>query len=78
MKKRIIPITFGSKKLHIFFEEIFEYYNNFGNFKFQIINKEALQNYDKNIIITDDEFLINQESLILAFSLIFVIKSIIM
>ena len=75
MKKRIIPITFGSKKLHIFFEEIIEYYNNFGNFKFQIINKEALQNYDKKILITDDEFLINQESIILAFGLIFVIKS---
>ena len=75
MKKRIIPITFGSKKLHIFFEEIIEYYNNFGNFKFQITNKEALQNYDKNILITDDEFFINQESIILAFGLIFVIKS---
>ena len=75
MEKRTIPITFGNEKLQIFFGEIIEYYNNFGNFKFQIINKEALQNYDKNIIITDDEFLINQESLILAFSLIFVIKS---
>ena len=47
-------------KNYIFFEEIIEYYNNFGNYKFQIINKEALQNYDKKIIITDDEFLINQ------------------
>ena len=75
MEKRTIPITFGNEKLQIFFGEIIEYYNNFGNFKFQIINKEALQNYDKNIIITDDEFFINQESLILAFSLIFVIKS---
>ena len=75
MEKRTIPITFGNEKLQIFFGEIIEYYNNFGNFKFQIINKEAFQNYDKNIIITDEEFLINQESLILAFSLIFVIKS---
>ena len=75
MEKRTIPITFGNEKLQIFFGEIIEYYNNFGNYKFQIISKEALQNYDKNIIITDDEFLINQESLILAFSLIFVIKS---
>ena len=75
MEKRTIPITFGNEKLQIFFGEIIEYYNNFGNYKFQIINKEALQNYDENIIITDDEFFINQESLILAFSLIFVIKS---
>ena len=75
MEKRTIPITFGNEKLQIFFGEIIEYYNKFGNYKFQIINKEALQNYDKKIIITDDEFLINQESLILAFSLIFVIKS---
>lgn len=75
MEKSTIPITFGNEKLHIFFEEIIEYYNNFGNYKFQIISKEALQNYDKNIIITDDEFFINQESLILAFSLIFIIKS---
>tara|TARA_B100000242_G_scaffold290812_1_gene262905 strand:+ start:367 stop:1026 length:660 start_codon:yes stop_codon:yes gene_type:complete len=75
MEKRTIPITFGNEKLQIFFGEIIEYYNNFGNYKFQIISKEALQNYDKNIIITDDEFFINQESLILAFSLIFVIKS---
>ena len=75
MKKSTIPITFGNEKLHILFEEIIEYYNNFGNYKFKIINKEALQNYDKNIIIIDEEFLINQESLILAFSLIFVIKS---
>ena len=75
MEKRTIPITFGNEKLQIFFGEIIEYYNNFGNYKFQIINKEALQNYDKKILITDDEFLINQESLILAFSLIFVIKS---
>ena len=75
MEKRTIPITFGNEKLQIFFGEIIEYYNNFGNYKFQIINKEAFQNYDKNIIITDEEFLINQESLILAFSLIFVIKS---
>ena len=75
MEKRTIPITFGNEKLQIFFGEIIEYYNNFGNYKFQIISKEALQNYDKNIIITDDEFFINQESLILAFSLIFIIKS---
>ena len=75
MKKKTIPITFGNEKLHILFEEIIEYYNNFGNYKFQIINEEALQNYDKKILITDDEFLINQESLILAFGLIFVIKS---
>jgi len=75
MEKRTIPITFGNGKLQIFFGEIIEYYNNFGNYKFQIINKEALQNYEKNIIITDDEFFINQKSLILAFSLIFVIKS---
>ena len=75
MEKRTIPITFGNEKLHILFEEIIEYYNNIGNYKFQIINKEALQNYDKKILITDDEFLINQETLILAFSLIFVIKS---
>ena len=75
MEKRTIPITFGNEKLQIFFGEIIEYYNNFGNYKFQIINEEALQNYDKKILITDDEFLINQESLILAFGLIFVIKS---
>ena len=75
MEKSTIPITFGNEKLHILFEEIIEYYNRFGNYKFQIINKEALQNYDKKILITDDEFLINQESLILAFGLIFVIKS---
>ena len=75
MEKSTIPITFGNEKLYIFFEEIIEYYNNFGNYKFQIINKEALQNYDKKILITDEEFLINQESLILAFGLIFVIKS---
>ena len=75
MEKRTIPITFGNEKLHILFEEIIEYYNNFGNYKFQIINKEALQNYEKKILITDDEFLINQETLILAFGLIFVIKS---
>ena len=75
MEKRTIPITFGNEKLQIFFGEIIEFYNNFGNYKFQIISKEALQNYDKNIIITDDEFFINQESLILAFSLIFIIKS---
>ncbi len=72
MEKKTIPITFGNEKLHILFEEIIEYYNNFGNYKFQIINEEALQNYDKKILITDDEFLINQESLILAFGLIFV------
>ena len=75
MEKSTIPITFGNEKLHILFEEIIEYYNNFGNYKFQIINKEALQNYEKKILITDDEFLINQETLILAFGLIFVIKS---
>ena len=75
MEKRTIPITFGNEKLQIFFGEIIEYYNNFGNYKFQITNKEALQNYDKKILITDDKFLINQESSILEFSLIFVIKS---
>ena len=75
MEKSTIPITFGNEKLQILFEEIIEYYNNFGNYKFQITNKEALQNYDKNILITDDEFFINQESIILAFGLIFVIKS---
>ena len=75
MEKSTIPIIFGNEKLQILFEEIIKYYNNCGNYKFQITNKEALHNYDKNILITDNEFLINQESSILAFGLIFVIKS---
>ena len=75
MEKSIIPITFGNEKLHIFFEEIIEYYNDIGNYKFQILKKEVLRDYNKKILITDEEFLIKQESLILTFGLIFVIKS---
>ena len=75
MEKSIIPITFGNEKLHIFFEEIIEYYNDIGNYKFQILKKKALRDYNKKILITDEEFLIKQESLILTFGLIFVIKS---
>ena len=75
MEKSTIPITFTNEKLHLIFEEIVEKANNFRNFRFQIINKEALQNYDKKILITDDEFIINQKSLISGFGVIFVIKS---
>ena len=75
MEKSTIPITFTNEKLHLIFEEIVEKANNFRNFRFQIINKESLQNYDKKILITDDEFIINQKSLISGFGVIFVIKS---
>ena len=75
MEKSTIPITFSNEKLHLMFAEIVEKSNNFRNIRFHIINKESLQNYDKKILITDDEFIINQKSLILGFGVIFVIKS---
>ena len=75
MEKSIIPISFDNEKLRIIFEEIIKYQNIFGNFRFQIMKKEDLQSHDKKVLITDDDFFINQESSILEFGIIFVIKS---
>ena len=75
MKKSTIPITFGNEKLNLIFEEIIKCSSNFRNFRFKMVNREALQTYDQDIIITDDEFLVNEKSLISGFDVIFVIKS---
>ncbi len=74
MEKRIIPITLGNDKLRLIISEIIEFNNIYGNLEFQLTNKNDLKKNNKDILITDNEFAVNELSDTIKFDTIFIIN----
>ena len=75
MEKRIIPITFRNDKLKSIISEIIAFSSNFENLKFHLTDTMNLHNYEKSILVTDDESIIHNRSIILEFSVVFIINT---
>ena len=74
MEKRIIPITLGNDKLRLIISEIIEFNSIYGNLEFQLTNKNDLKKNNKDILITDNEFAVNELSDTIKFDTIFIIN----
>ena len=75
MEKRIIPITFRNDKLKSIISEIIAFSSNFENLKFHLTDTMNLHNYEKSILVTDDESIIHNRSIILEFGVVFIINT---
>ncbi len=74
MEKRIIPITIGNDKLRLIISEIIESNNIYGNLEFQLTNKKDLSTNNESILITDNEFAVNELLHKIKFDTIFIIN----
>ena len=74
MEKRVIPVTLGNGKLRPIISEIIEFNNIFGNLEFQLTDKNDLNKNNESILITDNEFAVNELSHAVKFDTIFIIN----
>ena len=74
MEKRIIPIILGNDKLRLIISEIIETNNIFEDLEFQLTNKNDLNNNNKSILITDNEFAVKELPHVIKFDTIFIIN----